>query len=182
MPDHVHRMISIPPRYAVSEGVGYIKGQRAIHLALCIKSASKISWAGLLGARLHGIDGGPRRNGDPGIHSQPRRRKTSGWSSSTCGSNQPPLTRPNINRGRVSAPRSSRFERLRPLGCIRAGKECSPICLETRPSRSKRLGNLRHYKRSSVSPIAFSKKPICLFVVLHHLRNRIEMQRTSKPI
>ena len=33
MPDHVHMMISIPPKYAVSQVVGYIKGKSAIHLA-----------------------------------------------------------------------------------------------------------------------------------------------------
>jgi hypothetical protein len=33
MPDHVHMMISIPPKYAVSEVVGFIKGKSAIHLA-----------------------------------------------------------------------------------------------------------------------------------------------------
>ena len=33
MPDHVHMMISIPPKYAVSHVVGYIKGKSAIHLA-----------------------------------------------------------------------------------------------------------------------------------------------------
>ena len=33
MPDHVHMMISIPPKYAVSEVVGYIKGKSAIQLA-----------------------------------------------------------------------------------------------------------------------------------------------------
>ena len=33
MPDHVHMMISIRPKYAVSQVVGYIKGKSAIHLA-----------------------------------------------------------------------------------------------------------------------------------------------------
>ena len=33
MPDHVHMMISIPPKYAVSGVIGYIKGKSAIHLA-----------------------------------------------------------------------------------------------------------------------------------------------------
>jgi putative transposase len=33
MLDHVHMMISIPPKYAVSQVVGYIKGKSAIHLA-----------------------------------------------------------------------------------------------------------------------------------------------------
>ena len=32
-PDHVHMMIAIPPKYAVSEVIGYIKGKSAIHLA-----------------------------------------------------------------------------------------------------------------------------------------------------
>jgi len=33
MPDHVPMMLSIPPKYAVSQVVGYIKGKSAIHLA-----------------------------------------------------------------------------------------------------------------------------------------------------
>jgi putative transposase len=31
--DHVHMMIAIPPRYSVSQVIGYIKGKSAIHLA-----------------------------------------------------------------------------------------------------------------------------------------------------
>ena len=31
--DHVHMMNSIPPKYAVSQVVGFIKGKSAIHLA-----------------------------------------------------------------------------------------------------------------------------------------------------
>jgi putative transposase len=33
MPDHVHMLISIPPKHAVSQVVGYIKGRSAMHLA-----------------------------------------------------------------------------------------------------------------------------------------------------
>jgi len=33
MPDHVHMLISIPPKYAVSQVVGYIKGKSAIHVS-----------------------------------------------------------------------------------------------------------------------------------------------------
>ena len=33
MPDHVHMLISIPPKYAVSQVIGFIKGKSAIHLA-----------------------------------------------------------------------------------------------------------------------------------------------------
>ena len=31
--DHVHMMIAIPPKYALSQVIGYIKGKSAIHLA-----------------------------------------------------------------------------------------------------------------------------------------------------
>jgi putative transposase len=33
MGDHVHILISIPPKYSVSQVVGYIKGKSAIHIA-----------------------------------------------------------------------------------------------------------------------------------------------------
>jgi putative transposase len=33
MRDHVHMLLRIPPKYAVSNVVGYIKGKSAIHLA-----------------------------------------------------------------------------------------------------------------------------------------------------
>lgn len=32
-PDHVHMLIAIPPKYAVSDVVGFIKGKAAIHIA-----------------------------------------------------------------------------------------------------------------------------------------------------
>ena len=31
--DHVHMLIAIPPKYAVSQVIGFIKGKSAIHLA-----------------------------------------------------------------------------------------------------------------------------------------------------
>jgi len=33
MPDHVHMLIAIPPKHAVSRVIGYIKGRSATHLA-----------------------------------------------------------------------------------------------------------------------------------------------------
>jgi len=32
-PDHVHMLVSIPPKYAVSQVVGFLKGKSAIHIA-----------------------------------------------------------------------------------------------------------------------------------------------------
>jgi len=33
MPDHVHVMMSIPPKYAVAQIIGFIKGKTAIQIA-----------------------------------------------------------------------------------------------------------------------------------------------------
>ena len=33
MVDHIHMLIAIPPKYAVSQVIGYIKGKSAIHIA-----------------------------------------------------------------------------------------------------------------------------------------------------
>ena len=33
MPDHVHMLISIPPKYSVAQVIGYIKGKSAIYIA-----------------------------------------------------------------------------------------------------------------------------------------------------
>lgn len=32
-PDHIHVLISIPPKYSVAQIIGYIKGKSAIHIA-----------------------------------------------------------------------------------------------------------------------------------------------------
>jgi putative transposase len=33
MSDHVHMLISIPPKYAVAQVIGFLKGKSAIHIA-----------------------------------------------------------------------------------------------------------------------------------------------------
>jgi putative transposase len=33
MPDHVHMLLSVPPKYSVSSVMGFIKGKSAIHVA-----------------------------------------------------------------------------------------------------------------------------------------------------
>jgi putative transposase len=33
MPDHIHMLVSIPPKYSVAQVVGFIKGKSAIHIA-----------------------------------------------------------------------------------------------------------------------------------------------------
>jgi putative transposase len=55
LPDHVHMLISIPPKYAVSQVVGFIKGKSAIYIAR-VYGERKFRWPELLGSgllRLH---------------------------------------------------------------------------------------------------------------------------------
>lgn len=33
LPDHVHMLLSVPPKYAVAQVVGFVKGKSAIHIA-----------------------------------------------------------------------------------------------------------------------------------------------------
>ena len=33
MPDHLHLLLSIPPKYSVAQVIGFIKGKSAIHIA-----------------------------------------------------------------------------------------------------------------------------------------------------
>ena len=45
MPDHVHMLIAIPPKYAVSSVIGYIKGKSAIYIARNFRG-KKINFVG----------------------------------------------------------------------------------------------------------------------------------------
>jgi putative transposase len=50
MPDHAHMLMSIPPKYAVSQVVGYIKGKSAIHLARTYGEKTEFRGTAFLGA------------------------------------------------------------------------------------------------------------------------------------
>ena len=59
MPDHVHMMLSIPPKYSVAQVIGYMKGKSAIHIAREFAGTQKeFRGSTLLGARILRIDGG----------------------------------------------------------------------------------------------------------------------------
>jgi putative transposase len=80
MPDHVHMLLSIPPKFAVSQVVGYVKGKSAIHLARVYGERKRNFvgqhfWPGLF--RQHGRS---RRGRHPGT-SATKRRKTRGSNS-----------------------------------------------------------------------------------------------------
>ena len=60
MPDHVHMMIAIPPKHAVSQVIGYIKGKSAIHLARVYGEQEEFCGPALLGTRILRVHGGAR--------------------------------------------------------------------------------------------------------------------------
>ena len=72
MPDHVHMMISIPPKYAVSQVIGFIKGKSAIHLARVYGEKRRNFVGQSFWARGYFVSTvGRRRRGDPELHPQP---------------------------------------------------------------------------------------------------------------
>ena len=77
--DHVHMLISIPPKYAVAQVVGYIKGKSAIHIARTAggaKGTSRASTFGPGGTSCRRWAGTRRRFGNT---SSGRNKRTFGW-------------------------------------------------------------------------------------------------------
>ena len=103
MADHVHMMISSPPKYAVSQVIGYIKRKSAIHLAR-VYGQRRRNYAGqhFLGSRLLRLDRRAGRGRDPGLHQEP------GEGGSKAGAVEPLalISRFAVSaiRGRVSVP------------------------------------------------------------------------------
>ena len=69
MPDHVHILISIPPKYSVAEVIGYLKGKSSIWIAQNVERKLRNFlghkfWA----QRLLRFDGGAGRGDDPQLH------------------------------------------------------------------------------------------------------------------
>ncbi len=69
MVDHVRMLLSIPPKYAVSNVVGYIKGKSATHLARVYRD---------------------RKRNFAGQSFWVKRKKAKSWNSSGCGDRLPP--------------------------------------------------------------------------------------------
>ena len=70
MSDHVHMCISIPPKFAVSNVVGFIKGKSAISVARNFRGTqTQLHWRKLLGTGLLRVDRRPGRRDGPQVHS-----------------------------------------------------------------------------------------------------------------
>ncbi len=106
MPDHVHMMLSIPPKYAVSQVVGFIKGKSAIHLAR-VYGEKKRNFVGTRVLREHS---GERRGSDPRLYPQPGEGRPKARPAQPLALTTPPSGGSKL-WGRVGDP-ICRFERL----------------------------------------------------------------------
>lgn len=61
MPNHVHVMVSIPPKCAVSQVVEFVKGRSAIHIARVYRGwETQLRGPASLGEKIFRVHGGPR--------------------------------------------------------------------------------------------------------------------------
>ena len=69
MPDHVHMLISIPPKYSVAEVIGYSEREKLdLDCAECGTQAAQFSWPQILGEGLLRFDRRAGRGDDPRLH------------------------------------------------------------------------------------------------------------------
>ena len=66
--DHVHMLISIPPKYSVAQVMGYIKGKSAIHIARTAGGRQRNFTGEHFWARGYFVSTVVGREDDPGIH------------------------------------------------------------------------------------------------------------------
>ena len=82
--DHVHMLISIPPKHSVAQTVGYIKGKSAIHIARNHLGVGRTSRVSISGQEATGSPPLARMNRWSGRISKTRSEKTAVWTSSIC--------------------------------------------------------------------------------------------------
>jgi REP element-mobilizing transposase RayT len=71
--DHVHMLISIPPKYAVSQVIGFIKGKSAIHLARVYGERKRNFVGQHFWARGYFVPQLAGHRSDTGLHQEARR-------------------------------------------------------------------------------------------------------------
>ena len=52
LPDHIHMLISIPPKYSVSQVIGYLKGKSAIQIARTYTGGKRILQVNIFGLEV----------------------------------------------------------------------------------------------------------------------------------
>ena len=102
MADHVHMCISIPPKYVVSNVVGFIKGKSAISIARNVMGRRRNSTGESFCARGYFASMGGWTSNSFGNTFGDRNRRTNVWISSIC----------RRGVGRLQAARDRLFEGL----------------------------------------------------------------------
>ncbi len=113
MSDHVHMPVSIPPKYAVSEVVGFIKGKGAIHLARTYGERAQNFTGQHFWARGYFVSTVGRDEAQIRECIRNQEAETSAWTNCRCGTSHRKVA--TITPGPRQRPRSSRFERLTTL-------------------------------------------------------------------
>jgi len=90
MPDHVHMMISIPPKYAVAQVIGYIKGKSAIHLARAYGERRRNFVGQHFWARGYFVSTVGRDEAVIRDYIRKQEREDTRLDHSTCGADRPP--------------------------------------------------------------------------------------------
>ena len=95
MADHMHMLMSIPPKYAVSQVVGFIKGEERDPLGAGVcREEEKLRGATFLGPRLLCVDGRTRRGSDSRVHQASRGRRHAIRPNETVELSWPPIGGP----------------------------------------------------------------------------------------
>ena len=81
MVDHVHMLLSIPPKYSVGQVLGFLKGKTAIHIARVYAGRRGGCGAAVLGAWLLGVHGGTGRSRGASLHPGTRKKRSTAGST-----------------------------------------------------------------------------------------------------
>ena len=72
MPDHVHMLISIPPKYSVAEVIGFMKGKSSIWIAQNVERKARNFTGHKFWARGYFVSTVGRDEDDQSLHQEPR--------------------------------------------------------------------------------------------------------------
>ena len=89
-PDDMHMLLSIPPKYAVAQVIGYIKGKSAIQIARQYLEKQRNFVGQNFWARGYFVSSVGRDEVAIREYIRHRRRRTGGSTSSVSGSSRPP--------------------------------------------------------------------------------------------
>ena len=110
MADHVHMLLSIPPKYAVSQVVATSRARARSTWRGSMESESETCGPALLGPWVLREHGRPGRRSHPSLHPQSRERRSEARTDELVALTTPPFSGSKLT-GRVSDP-SYRFERF----------------------------------------------------------------------